>query len=236
MKKFILILACLFAIAFIAARVLVPDEPATEVIINAVSERIIGAKSEELPWPPIKSKTYPNLDLLSLSGKSYELEQLKGTPFIVIPIDMRSANSQVQVGAKTYGSLNNVSLSGAIVNSLESQIGKAFYQKIRIVHLILYNSGGEAPSTKDLRTWSSHFQLAGMRNHMVLGARDRHILWSKKKLTYGCQYVNNEFKLEVDATHGNYTYIKKKIKPRLGSAIQVQSDDQGSNMKVLRIK
>ncbi len=213
-------MACLFLVAFLAARILVPEKPAKEVIVGAVSERLLGAKNDELPWPPKKDKIYSNLDLLALSGKSYTLKKLKGEPFIVIPIDMRSANSQVQAGAQKYGSLNGIDLKIAVAKSLESQIGNKLYLQAKIVHLILYNHQGEAPTAKDLRSWKNHFGLGDMRNHVVLGARKRHILWSKKNLTYGCQYVNAEFQLEVDATRGSYRDIKNKIKPKLLTAMQ----------------
>lgn len=235
MKKFIIIIMLLLVAGFIAARILVPDKPAKEVMIGAVSERLLGARSQELPWPPKEGKTYPNLDLMTTSGKSYSLAKLKGQAVIILPVDMRSANSQVQAGAKVYGSLNGVGLGSAIVKSLESQIGRKAYSQTKIVHLILYNSQGKAPTAKDLILWNNHFELFSKANQIVLGARQRHIMWSKKSLTFGCQYVNADFKLQIDATRGNYTYIKKKIRPQLDRSIRDDIENKEGNLKILHL-
>ena len=235
MKKIIIITMLLLVVGFITARVFVLDKPAKEVMIGAISERLLGARSQELPWSPKEGKTYPNLDLMTTSGKSYSLAQLKGQAIIVLPVDMRSANSQVQAGAKVYGSLNGVDLNSAIVKSLESQIGKKSCTQIKIVHLVLYNLEGKAPTTKDLILWNNHFELANKTNQVVLGARQRHIMWSKKSLTFGCQYINADFKLQVDATRGNYTYIKKKIRPQLDRSIRDNIENQEGNLKILHL-
>ena len=99
MKKFILTIAILALLCFVAARVLAPELSAKEAISNFWNKEIKAGGLEELIWSPKEGEKYPQLNLISISGQSYPLINLKRTHFIIVPIDMRSASSQVQVGA-----------------------------------------------------------------------------------------------------------------------------------------
>lgn len=178
-----------------------------------------GAPKFVAYWPPQLNNYYPELELMSTSGKKVKLSAYAGKVLLIEPIGMSCPACQAFVGAGTKGGYNGVSPQPGLpsVDKLLSDNGiRASDPRLVRVQLLLYGPGMSAPSLAEAQAWARHFGFGQQGNELVLLGDSRYINNTSYNMIPGFQLVDSGFVLRSDATgHNPHDDLYRTLMPML---------------------
>lgn len=183
-----------------------------------------GKSKYSLYWPPQLNNYYPDLELVSISGKKVRLSDYAGKVMLIEPIGMSCPACQAFAGAGSRGGYRGVVPQAGLpsIDSLLSQSGiSQTDSKLIRVQLLLYNPSMQEPSLAEAKDWARHFGFGSRPNELVLLGDARFINNASYNMIPGFQVVDTHFVLRSDSTgHQPKNDLYKHLIPMLKSALQ----------------
>jgi hypothetical protein len=161
----------------------------------------------EIGWPPVLDQPYPPLVLLGIDDQWHALADLKGRPVLIHVIGMGNPASNAWAGAGDdpergfRGVIPQVGL-GTLRENLQQHAGGVALDDPRfaVVHLLLADPAGHAPSVADAREWAARFGVDGLRNHLALVGDARLATAAGLAMVPGFQLLDRDLVLRRDST------------------------------------
>ena len=173
------------------------------VISFGMITKATAAGPYKLYWPPALNSYYPDIEMMSLSGKPVKLSSYAGKAILVEPIGMSCPACQAFAGGDTRGGINGVlPQSGlpSIDNLLQKQGISPNDPRLVRVQLILYGPTLKAPTLAEARAWANHFGFGQGANQLVLIADQRYQNDASYNMIPGFQLIDKNFVLRSDSS------------------------------------
>lgn len=175
-------------------------------------------------WPPVVGRTYPEIELLDLTGKKVKLSSFAGRLILLEPIGMSCPACQAYVGADKKGGFNGVSPQGGTA-SLETYLAEAGISPgdNRVVHvqLLLYGPNMGVPTLAEAREWARHFDFGRRNNEVILVGDKRYINQFRYVMIPGLQLIDKNYVLVCDATgHNPRSNLFSELIPLAGKLLR----------------
>lgn len=182
------------------------------------------AASSVSPWPPQLDSKYPDLELMSTSGKKVKLSSYTGKILLIEPIGMSCPACQAFVGADTKGGFEGGSAQTGLP-SIESMLEKNGISpsdsRLVRVQLLLYSPSMGAPTLEQAQAWGKHFGFGNGANELILFGDSSFINNASYNLIPGFQLVDKDFVLRSDATgHSPKNDLYRELLPLLKSSLK----------------
>lgn len=175
---------------------------------NAAKPAAIAPAKARYPmyWPPSLNTYYPDIEMMSISGKPVRLSSYAGKVILVEPIGMSCPACQTFAGGDRAGGINGVTpqigaesadkmLTGAVIKPSDPRL-------IR-VQLLLYGPNMQAPTLAEAQAWAKHFGFGQKPNEVVLIADSRHQNNASYNMIPGYQLIDKSFVMRSDACGHN---------------------------------
>lgn len=177
-----------------------------------------------LTWPPKLNSKYPDLELMSSSGKKVKLSSFAGKIILLEPIGMSCPACQAFVGAEEKGVFQGGSSQPGLpsIDTMLKQNGIAANDsRLARVQLILYSPSLSAPSLDQAKEWAKHFGFGEAKNELILIGDQSYINSASYNMIPGFQLIDKDFVLRCDATGHNPTNdLYKELLPMLKQSLQ----------------
>lgn len=175
---------------------------------NAAKPATPAAAKAKYPmyWPPALNTYYPDIEMMSISGKPVRLSSYAGKVILVEPIGMSCPACQAFAGGDRAGGINGVvpqtgaesadkMLTGAGITPSDPRL-------IR-VQLLLYGPNMQAPTLAEAQAWAKHFGFGQKPNEVVLIADSRYQNNASYNMIPGYQLIDKSFVMRSDACGHN---------------------------------
>lgn len=159
-----------------------------------------------LYWPPALNNYYPDIQMMSLSGKPVRLSSFAGKVILVEPIGMSCPACQAYAGGDRLGGINRVSPQGGVESAdkmLASHNISPSDSRLVRVQLLLYGPNMQAPTLAEAQAWAKHFGFGQKPNEVVLIADGQYQNSGSYNMIPGFQLIDKDFVLRSDAC-GHY--------------------------------
>ena len=160
----------------------------------------------KLFWPPQLNGFYPELELMSSTGKKVKLSSFAGKVILVEPIGMSCPACQAFAGASKKGGFQGVNPQPGIpsIDELLTQQGVSpSDSRLVKVQLILYSPSLNAPSLEQAQAWSRHFGFGQRPNEVILIGDARFINDASYNMIPGFQLIDKSYVLRSDSSGHN---------------------------------
>lgn len=174
-------------------------------------------------WPPQLNNYYPEVELMSLSGRKVKLSSFAGRVLLIEPVGMSCPACQAFVGASARGGYDGVTPQPGMrsIDQLltENGISPSDSRLVR-VQLLLYSMKMGAPSLQEAQAWAKHFGFGQRSNEVVLIGDSRYVNSASYDMIPGFQLVDRRFVLRSDSTgHQPKNDLYKELLPLLKSTL-----------------
>lgn len=199
-----------------------PTQPFTAQAATSRQNKIY--RTYKTFWPPVVGRTYPEIELLDLTGKKVKLSSFAGRIILLEPIGMSCPACQAYVGADKRGGFNGVSPQGGTA-SLETYLAEAGISPgdNRVVHvqLLLYGPSMGVPTLAEAREWARHFDFGRRSNEVLLIGDRRYINQFSYDMIPGLQLIDKNYVLVCDATgHNPRSNLFSELLPLAGKLLR----------------
>lgn len=178
-----------------------------------------GGAQQKLSWPPQLNSKYPDLELMSSSGKKVKLSSVAGKIILLEPIGMSCPACQAFVGAAEKGPFPGGSAQPGLpsMDSMLKQHGiSPSDSRLERVQLILYSPSMGAPTLEQAKAWSKHFGFGETGHELILIGDQSYINNASYNMIPGFQLIDKDFVLRCDSTGHNPTNdLYKELLPML---------------------
>lgn len=162
-----------------------------------------NAQAAKLQWPPQLNSPYPDLELMSTSGKKVKLSSFKGKVILIEPIGLSCPACQAFVGADAQGGFKGVSPQQGLP-SIETLLKRNGISpadaNLQRVQLLLYSPSMNAPTLEEAQEWGKHFGFGQAANELILMGEQTYINNDSYNMIPGFQLIDKNFVLRSDAT------------------------------------
>ena len=187
------------------------DRPATQSMVNAY--QLLSDPGEDSPvdrglgfaWPPVMDEPFPDIELMSHTGKRVSLSDFKGKIILVEPVGMTCAACNAFSGAQEVGGYQGVKPQKNLpsIEVLLPQYGDGASlddDRIVLVQLLLYDMNLKAPDPANALHWARHYNFDKRDNVFVLAGDQRYINQASYDMIPGFFLVDQNFMLRSDST------------------------------------
>lgn len=159
-----------------------------------------------LYWPPALNTYYPDIEMMSISGKPVRLSSYAGKVILVEPIGMSCPACQAFAGGDRAGGINGVTPQTGAESADKMLTGAGITPsdpRLIRVQLLLYGPSMQAPTLAEAQAWSKHFSFGQKPNEVVLIADSRYQNNASYNMIPGYQLIDKSFVMRSDACGHN---------------------------------
>jgi hypothetical protein len=163
------------------------------------------AASLEFAWPPRMNERFPDIELMSHTGRTVSLSEFKGKIILVEPVGMTCAACNAFSGAQVVGGYQGVRPQKNLpsIEALLPQYGNGVSlddDRIILVQLLLYDMNLKAPDPANAMHWARHYNFDKRDNVFVLVGDQRFINQASYDMIPGFFLIDRNLILRSDST------------------------------------
>lgn len=205
------VLLLMLVISICAAAAYWYSRPTTPSMVDAyqlLSEPGGDRKADTSPgfaWPPGMNEAFPDIELVSHTGRRVSLSEFKGKIILVEPVGMTCAACNAFSGAQVVGGYQGVRPQKNLpsIEALLPQYGNGVSlddDRIVLVQLLLYDMNLKAPDPANAMHWARHYNFDTRDNVFVLVGDQRFINQASYDMIPGFFLIDQNFILRSDST------------------------------------
>lgn len=198
--------AVILAVVLIASTGFLGKEYGSDVLsgLYGMQDRALTLAGDPPSWPPLKHRSFPDLELVDQDGELTKLSEFRGKVILIETVGSSCAASVALAGGASHGPFQGVSPQSDLepLRVYAREYGRFSLDDPGLVHvhLILFNRDMKAPTSQQAHAWARHFDMQRSRRQIVLAGTPKLANSKSREMVPGFLLVDTMFRLRADST------------------------------------